>query len=194
MKQKESLFRLIHSLDKYEKRFFKLSASIQGGEKLYMQVFDSITRQSEYNPEDICRKLGIKRSLLAEMKVYLERLLLNSMASLYSSPEAEVRKLLTQAEFLHGKGLYSHHAKILNKAKNLASDYDSDTHLFEILNMEHQNAWRKRDPNQAKKAMEEDKKILGLFNNKRQYRHLSNEILLALSKTGAGRNLKEAKK
>ncbi len=190
----EDLFHLIHSLRKSEKRSFKLSASVDKKEKLYVTLFDLVEAQKVYDEEAIIKKLNIKKSVFAVYKNHLYHLLLQRMSNMFSGKETEVRRLLTQADFLHGKGLYSHFEKILLKAKKIASDNDSDSHLFEILNMEHQNAWRKRDMNKAEQVMNEDKKTLALFNNKRQYRHLSNAIIMELARAGDGRNPVEAKK
>ena len=190
----EDLFQLIHSLRKSEKRSFKLSASVDKKEKLYITIFDLVAAQKTYDEETIVKKLNIQKSVFAVYKNHLYHLLLQRMAFLFQGKETELRMLLTQADFLQSKGLYSQYEKILRRVKNLSADYDADTYLFEIHNMEHQNAWRKRDLLQAESVMKEDKKILALFNNKRQYRHISNEIIIALSRKGDGRNREEAKK
>lgn len=189
----EDLFHLIHSLSKSEKRNFKLFSSIEKGEKQYMKLFDLIVRQKKYDEEAIIKKLEIPKSVFAVYKNHLYHLLLQKMSVLHSSKEAELRMLLTQADFLYSKGLYPLYDKMLRKAKKTAHVYDMDNLLLEILSMEHRNAWRKRDLQMAQTVMEEDKKILKRFNNQRQYTHLSNEIIIGLS-TMDGRNIREAKK
>ena len=49
MKPSAELFDLVKSLSKSEKRFFKLSSSLQTGEKNYLQIFDAIEKQPNYD-------------------------------------------------------------------------------------------------------------------------------------------------
>ena len=51
MKPSTELFNLIKSLSKSEKRFFKLSSSLQSGDKNYLKIFDYIEEQNEYDEE-----------------------------------------------------------------------------------------------------------------------------------------------
>lgn len=189
----EDLFQLIHSLRKSEKRSFKLSAATDKKEKLYVTLFDLIEAQKKYNEEEIVKKLGLKKSVYAVYKNHLYHLLLERLSVLFTSKEAELRSLLTQADLLFSKGLYHLYEKMLHRAKKFAMDRDMDNQLLEILNMEHRNAWRKRDLQSAANVMEEDKQALLRFNNQRDYTHLSNEIIIGLSKLD-NRNAPEVKK
>ena len=49
MKPSTELFDLVKSLTKSEKRFFKLSSSLQTGEKNYLKIFDAIDKQGAYD-------------------------------------------------------------------------------------------------------------------------------------------------
>lgn len=190
----EDLFHLIHSLSKAEKRSFKMLSALDKREKKYILLFDLIALQKKYDEESLVKKINVSKGHFAVYKNHLYHLILNKMSILHSGKEAHIRRLLTQADFLHSKGLHHHAEKILRKAKQFAIDLDSDSHLFEIMNMEHADSWRRRDLPGAEKAMEEDKKILELFNNKRKYRHLSNEIILTLSRSGGEKKSEEAKR
>ena len=194
MRSQEELFQLIHSLGKHEKRFFKLSASAEKGEKQYLHLFDIIARQSEYNADEICRELEINKNVLAVQKNYLQKLILECMTSLYSNHGIEVKKLLLQAEFLYSKGLYNHHKKILEKAKKLANHFEMRNQLLEILHMEHTLAWKNQNLLNAGKAIEEEKEILEQFSIERQYTHLANEILTQIIRMGDNRNVQDLKK
>ena len=57
-KVKESLFELIRSLTKSEKRYFKLLASRHtiGDENNYVRLFDAIDRQEEYDEESLFKE------------------------------------------------------------------------------------------------------------------------------------------
>lgn len=194
MKRKEELFQLIHSLNKHEKRFFKLFASIEEGDHTYMKIFDLIDKQKEYDEEKIIQQTGIPKNIFAVQKHFLFNLILSRLAVLHSSKESDLRLLLTQADILYKKGLYFSYEKLIRKAKERAKHFEMYGFILEILRMEHANAWRKTDLNEAAKIMEEEKKILLLFNNQKEYTHLANEIITLLSLSGESRNKKEAKR
>ncbi len=191
MKRTEELFSLIHSLNKHEKRFFKLSASIESGEKQYMQMFDIIAHQSVYDEKEILAKLKITKNVLSFQKNYLQRLILNKIASLSSSKRAQVRNLLTQADILFNKGLYSLHHKLLKKAKELAKQNDLNDYLLEISTMEHTLAWRNQQLPEAAKALEEKKENISQLQIEIQYHRLANKIITRLAQLGTARSTKE---
>ena len=192
MKQTEELFQLIRSLGKHEKRFFKLFASIEEGDHIYMTIFDLIDKQKKYDEEAIVKQLGIQKNVFAVQKHYLFNLLLSRIAILHSSKESELRMLLTQADILYKKGLYPSCEKLLNKAKARATHLDMYGMLLEVLRMQHLNAWRKPDLNEAGRIIEEEKKVLELQYNQKRYTHLANEIITLLSLSGDTRNKKVA--
>lgn len=191
MKRTEELFQLIHSLDKHEKRHFKLSASTEKGEKQYMRMFDIIARQSEYNEQEILDELQIGKNVLAFQKNYLQRLILSKIAALSSTKRAEVRNLLTQADILFNKALYSQHLKILKKAKQIAKDFDLKNYLLEISTMEHTLAWRNQTLPEAEAALDQKKETHDLLEIELQYHRLVNKIISRLVQTGIARNPKE---
>ena len=59
---KESLHELIHSMTMSEKRHFKIYASkhVIGGSNDYVQLFDAIAEQVEYNDEFLKRESFVK--------------------------------------------------------------------------------------------------------------------------------------
>ena len=190
MKQAEDLFQLIHSLEKHEKRFFKLFASIEEGDHSYMKIFDLIDKQKVYDEAAIQKQFGIQKNVFAVQKHYLFHLILNRITLLHSSKESQLRMFLTQADILYKKGLYSSYEKLLRKSKSRAVHLEMYGVLLEILRMEHINAWRKADLKEAELVIEEEKKILALFNNQKQYTHLANEIITLLSDNKDEKNKK----
>ena len=191
MKRTEELFQLIHSLDKHEKRHFKLSASTEKGEKQYMRMFDIIAHQTEYEEGEILRELKIGKNVLAFQKNYLQRLILSKIAALSSTKRTEVRNLLTQADILFNKAQYGLHLKLLKKAKQLAREYDLHSYLLEIAGMEHTLAWRNQNLRDAEVALEEKNENLILVGAEVQYHRLANKIITGLIKAGVARNEKE---
>ena len=131
------LFDLIHSLDKAEKRYFKLHASIQKGGKNYERLFDDIVRQEEYDEEALKQKF--KDETLAKQfhvaKNYLYNLILRAMRA-YSEDhtvESRLNNLMTDATLLQNKGLYDQAQKVLKRARKLAEDYELHPAMLEII-------------------------------------------------------------
>ncbi|MBI2270897.1 MAG: hypothetical protein HYU69_11180 [Bacteroidetes bacterium] len=44
---KDNLFQLIHSLNKSEKRYFKVYSSLHGGKKNYLKLFNAVGKQKK---------------------------------------------------------------------------------------------------------------------------------------------------
>ena len=84
MKPSAELFDLVKSLSKSEKRFFKLSSSLQTGEKNYLQIFDAIEKQSSYD-EAALKKQFAKETFVkhfpSEKNHLLPRIILESYSS-----------------------------------------------------------------------------------------------------------------
>lgn len=60
----DELPRLIQSLTKSEKRYFKMFTSLQSGEKSYLKLFDAIEKMEEYDEEKI-KKCSKEKILLS---------------------------------------------------------------------------------------------------------------------------------
>ena len=193
MKEKDDLFLLIHSLKKHEKRFFKLSASTQQGDTLYMRIYDLIASQKEYDEDMVREKMDLNKNIFAYKKNYLFNLILEKMAVLHSDPRAELRRILTQADFLFERALYSQQSKILSKAKKIAQELDLTSYQHEILNMELTLARKRKDLDLSLRVMEEDKVIISKLALEGEYQKLKNEIIVKIQKTGAPHNEKDKK-
>lgn len=125
MKKTDALFELIKSLSKSEKRYFTLYSlrHVIGNENKYMQLFEAIENQKEYNENALIKKFKDEKfsRRLGVAKAYLYEMILRSMNEYHvqSSTEAEVRALLGNVAFLYRKGLYDAAMKIALKTKKL---------------------------------------------------------------------------
>ncbi len=139
MKRNDSLFRLIRSLSKSEKRFFKIYSErhVIGDQNNYVALFDTIDRQKNYNEEAIIKKFADRKFArrLPVAKNYLYELILKSMNQYHAqgSIDAELRELLGNVQFLYNKGLFDQAEKTIVKAKRLATDYEKLAVLPDIL-------------------------------------------------------------
>ena len=136
------LFDLVHSLDQSEKRYIKLFAGLQSGEKLYMRVFDAIDTMEEYD-EDALKQQFQGESAINEFHVtknYLYNLVLRTMRIYYEnkSVDAKVKNMLRDARFLESKGLTSQCLKLLRRVKKVLKLHENYLYLIEVI------LWEKR--------------------------------------------------
>lgn len=137
MKPSSELFDLIKSLTKSEKRFFKLSSSLQSGKKNYLKIFDVIDKQSEYDEEEIKRVFKNKRFVkhFPSEKNHLYKLILKSLRAYRA--ENTISSILQQdiknIEILYQKALYKESNKFLQRAKKKAMEHEKFYYLYELM-------------------------------------------------------------
>ena len=140
MKPSNELFMLVKSLSKSEKRFFKLSSTIQAGDKNYLRIFDFIEKQNEYDEEELKSTFKDETFIkhLPSEKNHLYKLILKSLRSYYG--EQTISSILKQEikniEILYAKALYKECGKFLMRAKKLAIEYEKFYYLFELIEWE----------------------------------------------------------
>ncbi len=136
MKSKELLFELIHSLTKSEKRYFKVFASMHGANNNYVQLFDAIHKQKEYDEEALKKRFKDKDFVrqFSVAKNYLLNLILKSLRNHHHKAKVsiEINDLLSEVELLYWKGLYKLSFKRLQQAKKIAEKYDLILYLMQI--------------------------------------------------------------
>lgn len=112
------LFRLIKSLNKGEKRNFKLLAGLLAGkkEKKYLDLFDEIDKQDVYNESKLLKATkDLYGGQLAVGKHYLYRLILRSLAHFRSDPASELGNLIDHVQVLLEKDLLEQGLKLVKK-------------------------------------------------------------------------------
>jgi hypothetical protein len=107
----EQVFRLIKTLNRVEKGYFKKFAKINSGQTSarYLNLFDILDRMSEYDDEKV-KKLIAKTGdtvHLTMLKSYLYKLILKSLRNFSENNNPELAKLMRQADkiILESKGL-----------------------------------------------------------------------------------------
>jgi len=137
----DTLFQLIHSLQKAEKRAFKLYAKRHSAnEDLKMiQMFDVIDKMPEYDDAVLLKKLEFtKKEQLANRKVHLYKQILASLRLLESNEHIDIQlhEQLDYARILYNKGLYLQSLKILERTKETAKATHQDSSLLQALFLE----------------------------------------------------------
>jgi len=139
-KKSNHLYELVKSLNKTEKRYFKLYSSRHtiGEQNNYNSLFDFLTKMDNYD-EDIIIKHFKGEAFLNRFSITKGRLythILNALDIYYSasSIDAQLFKTIHSAEILFNKGLYLQSEKILNSAEKLAKKHGKELLLLEIKN------------------------------------------------------------
>lgn len=137
----DTLFLLIKSLTKAEKRYFKLHVTKQkaGEETKFLKLFDLIDKQNEYNETKILEKeKSIKSQQLSNLKAHLYKQILQNLRNLNTDEDIDlkVHELIDHATILYNKCLYDQCVKMLEKAKLMAEKYDKNTLILEITEFE----------------------------------------------------------
>lgn len=140
MKPSTELFDLIKSLTKSEKRFFKLSSSLQTGDKNYLKIFDAIDRQAEYDEASIkhqFRKEVFIKHFPSE-KNHLYKLILKSLRAYHAdnSVSSILKQEIKNIEILYNKALFKECNKFLIRAKKMAIEHEKFYYLFELISWE----------------------------------------------------------
>lgn len=179
MAKKGSVEKMIHALDKGEKRYFKLFCRFQSGNKQYLELFDLIESNSSENNRPL---KTLECTDLAVTKNYLGRLVLKSLKSYHEgkTKRSEILHLLLETEVLFQKELYDLCLHKLKKARRIAFEYENHSLLLEVL------SWERRLINTtategAKRVKEEimtlEAKTVDVLDNYNKYNQLVHELL-----------------
>lgn len=137
----DTLFQLIKSLQKSEKRNFKLYIKRNSGKNdlKIITLFDAMDRQADYDEDALIkRNPTLTRKQLPNLKAHLYRQILVSLRLLQSNtnPEVQFHEQLDFAKILYSKGLYHQSLRTLDKAKQAATDNEQLQNLIAILEAE----------------------------------------------------------
>jgi hypothetical protein len=135
------LFQLIHSLEKAEKRHFKLyiKRSSAREDLKIVQLFDAIAALKEYDEKSLLKKLrGVEKPQLANLKTHLYRELLASLRLLKSadSLDLQLNEQFDYAHILYKKGLFHQSLRILERVKETAKTHQKYTFLIQVISLE----------------------------------------------------------
>ena len=137
----DTLFQLIHALEKAEKRHFKLYIKRSSAKEdlKIIQLFDALDKMSDYDERLLLKKLqGIEKPQLSNLKTHLYKQLLASLRLLKRTEniDLELNEQLDYARILYYKGLYLQSLKILDKVKEQAYIYHQDSILTQVISLE----------------------------------------------------------
>ncbi len=137
----DSLFQLVHSLEKSEKRHFKLYIKRSSAKEdlKIVQLFDALDKMKDYDERLLLKKLpGTEKPQLSNLKTHLYKQVLASLRLLKRTEnlDLELNEQLDYARILYYKGLYLQSIKILDRVKEQAHLYHQDTILIQAISLE----------------------------------------------------------
>lgn len=173
-KTSDDLTELFSALLPAEKRYVRLFARkhLPGEENNYLRLFGSLSRQDHFESSPSERN-------------YLFNFILKAMRSFHEcrNIDTQLRELLINSSFLLEKRLYRQSAKVLKRARELATRFGRHTILLDViqletqLNMEH----AEKDPLKVMNTLhEETATVIRSINLDYQLLALQQRILLML--------------
>ena len=134
---KDQLWRLIKSLNKAEKRNFKLYATRAGANSSnkFIQLFDLLDRMDGPDDTIVTTRLRLTSGQYSNLKRHLYQQVLTSLRLIYINKEIdiELREQIDFSHILYGKGLYLDALRSLERAKGRAVEHNRDVLHLEIL-------------------------------------------------------------
>jgi len=195
----DELARLIQSLTKSEKRYFKMFTALQGGEKGYIRLFEAVEKLGDYDEKKI-RKMFEGEDFLKRLpavKNYLHGQILKSLRVINAgnTVDSQLREMMEDVSVLYDKRLYKQCAKVLDRAKELAKANELTLPQLEI------NVWQEKVllellpiekfERMLEGSLEEEMVTVDAQKNAIQFRHLYNKMVLINRKIKEARNKEE---
>lgn len=193
MKPSSVLYDLIKSLTASEKRYFKMYASLQKGNKNYTDLFKAIDSMPIYDEKILQKSYGKERSdkNLTYTKNYLYKLIFKSLNSYKEekSVDSKLTNILNSCRILFDKSLISQYFKTLESGKKLALKHEKFSYLIEFLEIERQLI-RKKDISVKDFSFvyKEENKVIEILKNVNEHKRAVNLLFNMLRVEGIIRN------
>src|ERR1700741_505655 len=134
----DALFQLVKSLEKSEKRNFKLyvkrNTAIE--DLKIIQLFDALEKMNENDEKQLLKKAkGVSKQQLSNIKANLYKQILSSLRLIKDEDNIDIHlhEQMDHARILYNKGLYLQSLKVLDRLKETASAYQQLTYLQQAL-------------------------------------------------------------
>ena len=134
----DTLFQLIKSLKKGEKRNFTLfvKRNSAGTDLKFIRLFDAMDKMKEYDEVELLKKnKTLKKQQLSNIKAHLYKQILSSLRIIREENNIDIQlhEQMDYARILYNKGLYLQALKILDKMKESAKFHHQLTYLQQVL-------------------------------------------------------------
>jgi hypothetical protein len=134
----DALFQLIKSLEKSEKRNFKLYIKRNSSSENLksIQLFDAMDKMEDYDEMQLLNKnKNLRKQQLSNAKAHLYREILSSLRLIRQEENVDIQlhEQLDFARILYNKGLYLQSLRTLDRIKEMARSKNQLTFLLQIL-------------------------------------------------------------
>jgi tetratricopeptide (TPR) repeat protein len=141
-KAHDHVHRLIRSMSRAEKRYFKLFTGrhMLGGQSNHQLLFDAIAAMEEYDEPRLLEQFKhepfTNRFAITKRRLY--ETILRSLDAFHAESSVDVRlhRALHQVELLHQRALYEDAAKMLQSVRKLARQHDKQSALLAVMQWE----------------------------------------------------------
>ena len=194
----DTLFALIKSLKKSEKRYFKVAVQ-DDSDKKFARLFDIIDKQDEHDDLDVLKQdKSLKANQLSNMKAHLYGKILQSLRDYNSGtlPNIKIRDTIDHAEILFNKSLYAQCGEVIKKAKKMAVKSDNLELRLEILKWEKQmltHTAAKDNLSRTDAVINEVQEVTHRINNINSFSNLQFRLQSIYKKIGFIRNKNDFK-
>ena len=195
----DTLFQLIKSLEKSEKRNFKLYANrnSSGEELKSVLLFDALDKMDDYDEALLLRRNEtIRKQQLSNLKAHLYKQILSSLRVINDETNIDIQlnEQMDYARILYNKGLYLQSLKVLGRMKDLAKANNQFTYLQQALFFEKsiEALYITRSiQNRAEQLTKETNEISNSLTLSSQLSNLSLQLYSWYIQNGHSRNEKE---
>ncbi len=137
----DNLFQLVKSLEKSEKRNFKLYVQRNSSDDnlKIVQLFDALDKMNEYDETVLLKKVpDISKQQLSNTKAHLYRQILSSLRLLKNEENIDIQlnEQMDFAKILYNKGLYHQSLKVLDRIKEVAKVHNQLSFQLQAINFE----------------------------------------------------------
>ncbi|MFP5039475.1 hypothetical protein [Parasediminibacterium sp. JCM 36343] len=134
----DNLFQLVKSMQKGEKRNFKLYVQRNAADDnlKIIQLFDALEKMHEYDEVGLLKKIpSLSKAQLSNTKAHLYKQILSSLRLLKDDDNIDIQlhEQMDFAKILYNKGLYFQSLKILDKIKELAKATNQATFQLQAV-------------------------------------------------------------
>ncbi len=134
----DALFQLVKSLEKSEKRNFKLYVKRNSDieDLKIIQLFDVLDKMNSYDEKQLLKKTkSITKQQLSNIKAHLYKEILSSLRLIKDENNIDIllHEQMDHARILFNKGLRLQSLHVLDKMKKLAAAHNQVTYLMQIL-------------------------------------------------------------
>ncbi|HHG86671.1 MAG TPA: hypothetical protein ENJ82_18120, partial [Bacteroidetes bacterium] len=171
-------------MTKGDRRNFKLFARLQDGDKKYIQLFDAIDKQDQYDEKSLLEQFKGERftKQFSVAKNYLYNYILKTLHIFHKDQYTDLSTLMHQVQILIGKSLFSQAQKLLRKGKHMAERQERFQEMLYLLEYERGVLHNTRQGKQFNAFMgsiqQQEAEALKKLENLQQFNHIYDEIYL----------------